>query len=432
MQFKARALSWRKRIAFNGLMCLGICLLIETIAWIAMPFLIGSPRQLVQQRQAVAAQNPFVPGGSFVAAGVIHPYIGAVLQPEDDRKPYSQGNYRVTEFGFIDDDLPIHKRSTRRVIVGILGGSVARQFSVNASDVLARELSRIPEFQGKEMKLVRLASNGYKQPQQLMIINYLSTLGAEFNILINLDGFNEAVLPSMDNIPFGVNSAYPRDWGKLIAGTASPEFDRMGGYVTYLRSRQQSEAAALGRFPWNCSNIALLLWAVRKNRSDQAIMAQTMLMSRFSEEEQTYCSSGPPEHFNSTDELYEHCIALWSRSSILLHHLCAAQDIRYFHFLQPNQYLPGSKPIGLDEASMAVDERSPHSIGVRACFPRMQTEGQRMARAGVAFTDLTRVFAEHPEPIYIDKCCHVTEEGDVLMAKAIAATIRDRISGATP
>jgi hypothetical protein len=432
MQITTRTLTWRKRIAFNALMVLGICLLIESITWVVMPLLMGSPRQLVQQRQAVAAQNPFVPGGSFVAPGVIHPYIGAVLQPKDIREPYSPGNYRVTEFGFIDDDLPIHKRSPQRLIVGILGGSVARQFSVNAPEVLAQELSRIPEFQGKEIKIVRLASNGYKQPQQLMIINYLCTLGAEFDILINLDGFNEAVLPSMDNIPFGVHSVYPRDWGKLIAGTASPEYDRMGGYVTYLRSRQQSEAAAFGRIPWRYSNLALMLWAARKNRSDQAIMAQTMQMSRFSEAEQTYCGSGPPEHFKSTDELYEHCIVLWSRSSMLLHHLCAAQGIRYFHFLQPNQYLPDSKPIGQDESSVAMDETSPHSRGVRACFPRMQTEGQRMARAGVLFRDLTRVFADHPEPIYIDKCCHVTEEGDVLMAKAIAAAIRDRIAKPTP
>ena len=31
---------------------------------------------------------------------------------------------------------------------------------------------------------------GYKQPQQLMAYNYLLSLGAEFDAVINIDGYN--------------------------------------------------------------------------------------------------------------------------------------------------------------------------------------------------------------------------------------------------
>jgi len=82
-----------------------------------------------------------------------------------------------------------------------------------------------------------------------------------------------------------------------------------------------------------------------------------------------------------------------------------------------------SKPIGPEEARVAVDEEYPISFGVKACFPRMQVAASRLKSAGVRFSDLTRVFAEHPEPIYKDNCCHVLPAGDVIMAKAIAATI---------
>ena len=256
-----------------------------------------------------------------------------------------------------------------------------------------------------------------------MTLNYLLALGAEFDIVINLDGVNEAALPGIDNVPFGVFAAYPRDWGKLVAGASSPEFVRRGGYVSYLRQQQRDEARWFGSFPWRYSPTALVVWGMRKNRLDQTIQQQVEVMSRFTEKQRTYGASGPPETFGSPAEMYKHCAELWCRSSIVLHQVCAARGIRYFHFLQPNQYLPGSKPIGPGEAAVAVKEGSPMCEGVRACFPLMQAQAPRLAEAGVAFTDLTGVFADHPEPIYKDVCCHVELAGDLIMAKAIAARI---------
>jgi hypothetical protein len=54
----------------------------------------------------------------------------------------------------------------------------------------------------------------------------------------------------------------------------------------------------------------------------------------------------------------------------------------------------------------------------------MQAKATELTEAGVVFTDLTRVFAEHSEPIYRDDCCHVTEAGDEIMAMAIVDRIR--------
>ena len=405
-------------------MLAGIWLTIEAASYMVLPFSLGSMSELAQQRRAATEQDPFNPGGQFTAPGVIHPYVGAVMQPRNDQELTFNDKFRVTEFGFVDDASPIHKRSANQVIIGLLGGSVARQLSLNATDVLADELLKSPEYVGKKLKFVRLASNGYKQPQQLMVVNYLIALGAEFDLLINLDGFNEAALPIVDNVPFGVNTAFPRDWGKLVAGTASPEFVKMGGLVAYLRQQQRDDARRFSRPPWSLSPTATLVWGLRYQRSNRAIFDQQAAMSQFTEKERTYCGSGPPESFESNAEIYDRCIGLWSRSSVALHQLCEARGIRYHHFLQPNQYLPGSKPIGPEESEIAVLETSPNCTAVRACFPKMQAEGIKLREKGVRFTDLTRVFADHPEPIYADTCCHVVEAGDILMARAIAARIR--------
>ena len=63
------------------------------------------------------------------------------------------------------------------------------------------------------------------------------------------------------------------------------------------------------------------------------------------------------------------------------------------------------------------------------CIPLLRARSSRLKDAGVAFTDLTGVFADHPEPIYNDFCCHVELAGDLIMAKAIAARIKQ--SGST-
>lgn len=427
MEPKPRRLSLRKRLLFNGLLLIGTWLLIEACSFAATQLFMGATDQLLEQQQAAAEDDPFLPGGQFFAPAVIHPYVGAVMEPAGGDKPASNETYQVTPYGFIDDAPPLHKRSPDKVIVAILGGSVARQLGMNATQVLQDELSQSPEFAGKKFEFVRLGSNGYKQPQQLMTINYLSVLGAEFDIIINLDGFNEAVLPAQDNVPFGVNSIYPRDWGKLVAGTSRPEFVRMGGYVSYLRQQQREDARWFGRVPWRYSPTALFIWSVRKDRRDAVISDQLSMMSRYVEKSPTYGGSGPPEKFDSTEAVYEHSVDLWFRSSTLLQQLCTARGIRYYHFLQPNQYVPGSKQIGAEEAKDAINEKTLMCIGVRTAYPLMQARGPKLIEAGIVFTDLTRVFADHPEPIYSDVCCHVHPTGDEIMAKAIAAAIKQDI-----
>ena len=66
-------------------------------------------------------------------------------------------------------------------------------------------------------------------------------MGAEFDVLINLDGFNEAVLPITENIPYETAAAYPQlvNGGRQQDGA---EFTRMAGYASYLRMTQRDEA----------------------------------------------------------------------------------------------------------------------------------------------------------------------------------------------
>lgn len=420
-------LSWKKRLAFNAVLLVITWGVIELLALVGTVLFVGSPAELALRREAEASQDPIVPGGLRAGPNILHPFQGAVMRADDE--PQAEGRYHVTEYGFLDEGPPIYKRSTDRVIVAITGGSVARQLSINATDTLADLLSQSPEYSGRKIQFVRIANNGYKQPQQVMVLNYLLAIGAEFDVVINLDGFNEAVLPVTENAPQGINTAFPRDWGPLISAAANPEFPQISGYISYLRHDKRAEAIRFGKFPLKYSPLAQVIWAIRKESVDRTISAQ---IHRMQTKDLRSRLAGPVETFEDPVEISTHCVDLWARSSILMHQVCESRGIRYFHFLQPNQHVEGSKPISPAEAAVAVREFSRLCNAVRTGYPLMQARGPQLVAAGVRFTDLTQVFADHPEPLYVDTCCHVDEQGDQIMARAMAARIVQPDTPAAP
>ncbi len=112
--------------------------------------------------------------------------------------------------------------------------------------------------------------------------------------------------------------------------------------------------------------------------------------------------------------------ALWHDASLQLARLCAANGVQYFHFLQPNQYLPGSKQLSEEELRTAFLGGHAYGRWVPLGYPLLREEGSALVAAGVKFHDLTDVFADVTETIYVDDCCHVNERGNELMAREMA------------
>jgi len=115
------------------------------------------------------------------ASEAIHPYLGWVHNPQVAEPEEIFGKaIPVNQLGFKDDGQAIHHRSANRYIVGILGGSVAWHTSVAGSQIIKDRLKSHPALQGRQIELVRLATSGYKQPQQVMALNFVHVLGGEF------------------------------------------------------------------------------------------------------------------------------------------------------------------------------------------------------------------------------------------------------------
>ncbi len=108
-----------------------------------------------------------------------------------------------------------------------------------------------------------------------------------------------------------------------------------------------------------------------------------------------------------------------------MHRLCAGAGITYLHVLQPNQYVPGSKPMGQEELQRAVKQDHPYRQKVVEGYPRLRAAGTELKGSGVAFLHLTMAFASIDEPLYIDTCCHFDFEGNRILANHVAQALSE-------
>ena len=165
-----RPLSRRKRCLFLLLVVGGTYLVVELISFSALYFVCGG--WSVAQMHAEGDAGPDNLGtGVDYPEEVVHPYLGWVRRPGSESG--ADGVLMVTDYGFVDRAAPLQNRRSDKVIIGILGGSLAEQFAAGATDELQAELHKSGYFGGKEIIFVRLALSGYKQPQQLLAVEIL-------------------------------------------------------------------------------------------------------------------------------------------------------------------------------------------------------------------------------------------------------------------
>lgn len=421
----AKAMSWKKRWMFRVILLAITYAAVEGISYLAMYWLYGS-LGFVHKKLSESGSSDSLRAGLSPPVDVIHPFLGYVRRPtspEREQELRANGTF-VNDYGYVGEQPPFHKRAPDTVIVGLLGGSLAEEFCNFGLPTLERELVKSPAFAGKKIIFVRMALSGYKQPQQLMTVNYLLTLGAEFDVLINIDGYNEIALTAVENVPNAVFDAYPRQWRTRVTPAGDMVALRLVGRIAYVQSLRHRMAAFFSRRPQSLSVTATLLGIGINSTLQDAVHHDASLLNSLYMSEHHPAASGPRQKFRDDREMYEHCASVWQRASLHLHQLCAENGIRYYHFLQPNQYVPDSKQFSKEEAAYAIG----HHIGaphVRQGYPLLQQAGAELTRQNVRFHDLTRLFVNHPEPTYRDGCCHLNERGNEILSVEVARILRE-------
>ena len=179
--------------------------------------------------------------------------------------------------------------------------------------------------------------------------------------------------------------------------------------------------------PWSRNSpLSNLIWTIKHNRYGNKLSRLDQQIATHSDRkdgQRSYEKTGPDYTFTDWDSLYEYIVEMWATSSQLINAAAQAKGARYFHFLQPNQYVEGSKPIMSDEERAVAFVEQGYGTVYRVAHPFIQKKTAWFAENGIAYHDLTYLYKEVENPVYIDNCCHFNHLGSAMIVNKVVDTI---------
>ena len=367
-------------------------------------------------------------GGDALTAVGLHPYFGPTHRPgisfdlpPELRSGEADQPMATNNFGFpARVNYPFLKTSERQFVIGIFGGSVGAYFCRIGAARLEERLRRDSSFANRELVTLCFSHEGYKQPQQLLVLNYFLSIGQAFDLVINIDGFNEVTLGRIND---------QHGWD-----ISMPSHEHLDGLINLVNQATLTPAkvAALARIVDYREQLNAI--AQRSNATSSAAVEFVLrhyhgfVRSRYERERVRFeqlpsnLPANSPIHVTPKvrerrgDTVYEDIAANWRAASVLMQQLLAARRVSYLHVLQPNQYY-STRTFSAPERAVAFNEGSPFREGAAQGYPFLE----KALEAGAL--NAVHLFDTAPEAVYVDDCCHYTVAGNRVLADFIANAV---------
>lgn len=339
----------------------------------------------------------------------LHPYLGFITTP-----------------GY--PGLPFKKTSKDQFIIGIFGGSVAMHFWEYELQhhVVAKTLQALPQFQNKDIVVLKLCNPAHKQPQQLLTLNYFLSVGQELDMAINIDGFNEVAASYLNNkaglevsMPFGMMVS------PLIAladKDLSPEELALSLEVLQLKNQLKDSVNRLSEC--RLATCFTLRWMQAKYFFNQ-YGGKSQLLSQLKRDEKkdSLVHLDRIEKPLDDGEAIERTVDMWVNSSLAMNDLLTARRIPYFEFIQPNQYYVTNRQFSAAEKKIAFDDNSLFKEPTVKAYPKLLGKIGDLKAAGVKVFNAVSIFDETRDIVYLDNCCHYTDAGNEVFSNFVSQSI---------
>jgi hypothetical protein len=385
----------------------------------------------------IAPQGPINPGSEQPTTAVqLHPYFGFVNRAgSSHRASYSTVAHAFNNFGFASNyPYPFKRQNSNQFIVGVFGGSVAWYYSSFEMErnILANELRRLPGLADKEIVILPFAVGAYKQPQQLIVLNYFLSVGQDFDLVINIDGFNEVALAYI-NQRDGLDGSMPCGYilmPLVNLATCNVSEDELQLTLEVIRDKKRLQNSIQSLENSRMATGYLISWLrarLSERRYGQDVMKLDRVRASTKRSAQTYAQI-TVRPTSDEGQVFKEAVANWSSSSLMMKALLDQRKIPYFQFIQPNQYEPTGRVFSKSEAALAIDEKSDFRLGVLRGYPLLLAELQRLQQSGVNSQSAINVFDKIAEPVYEDNCCHYNERGNTIFCEFIAHAVAQALS----
>ncbi|MGL5061779.1 MAG: hypothetical protein ACRC62_17560 [Microcoleus sp.] len=361
----------------------------------------------------------------------LHPFFGYVLK--QGAFTNERLKLKVNRHGFFSlYEYPFVKTNKNQFIIGVFGGSVANNFVVDeyVTQRLSKKIKSYPEFSNREIVVLNFGNGGYKQPQQLLILNYFLALGQELDLVINLDGFNEVALSNLNNksqLDIGMPSVQHL---QPLTGLASNNLslELMGSIVRISETKKQLKAAV---DKLQTCQLALC-HAVTSLQVRQLVSSYQQAVIKYDNQFKNSDSAAANNgiiYIPKTDSVladaaaFDKMASMWYESSVAMNQILASRKIAYFHFIQPNQYYPTKRVFTAKEQEIAISKDSPYIEGVKKGYPVLLSKVGDLQKAGVNIFSGVNILDNTKETVYKDACCHYNSVGDEILANYVSSSI---------
>jgi hypothetical protein len=350
-----------------------------------------------------------------------HPFLGYSGVP--GARPWGNKAPPFNDYGMLSTSnhpYPYEKREGD-LVIAILGGSVAEIFANQAESHFQRFAEEEHDFHGR-IVFINLAAGGYKQPQQLFHLQLSILSGFQFDIVLNLDGFNDLAL-AQQNLSLSVNPLYPsfQHFALMAKLSDAPDRQTVKDLNTFhnLLTREISLLRLVESTPFRHSPFFSLLGAIGSKHYKTKISQTQYSLTTNAQTNITSSFTGPP----LTNQTPKTPVIVWQEASRQMHAIANQVGLTYVHALQPNQYLEGSKPLSKLEKEIAYNPDHPWGMIIKSEYASMKKAGYELQNEGIPFHDLTDIFAGNNEDLYVDDCCHIGERGNEILAQTLAGIV---------
>lgn len=370
--------------------------------------------------------------GIRLPGSVFHPYLGFLNRQGRVEETWVSNNHGwPIAKKLIDQEAPWntypYEPQPDELIIGIFGGSVAAGFALDAQDdrEFAEALEQLKATDKRKVRILNFAMSGYKQPQQALTLAYYLSLGQKFDLVINIDGFNEAVT-MWHNWSNNIDPMNPADqvWGAMAralteqasVSKADKNFD-----AAYHQHKSAEANRAIDRCVMaSCYGYHRLMVSVHARLAEwyrgKAGWAETADAS--AEFFASYESVAPAVKVQFIPYIADR----WFDASLTMRNLATGSGAAYLHVLQPNQWFRPSgdyQPMNPDHIYDWVID--PVNLG----YTEMLSRADDLASAGVNFWDASALLpANRSRSLWLDDCCHYTEAGYDIFFKGITEQIQ--------
>lgn len=431
-----------KKILFGGILALAAYLVIELMAFTAYSIKFGEYKLYDIQHSKLDTIKSLNSGGVYVQEDygdqeiwrrpIIHPYIGYAYDAKRKRKGCESDKVEDCYTRIkVYTDKTFEKRAPNKLIIAILGGSFADAIGRIGEPTIINSLRQAEKYKNHEIVVYNLGAGGFKQPQQLTRLAYFYSLGAEFDLVINIDGFNEMATNYNNYRDRKVHPSFPIFWNNRVASSMTQTYLEL-----YSEKRQtQKSHASLAEF-WllegvRYSPLMNVVWRIidqNFSRKLAALEQQIAVSSETKNRDFAYEALGPDYAFSSWEKFHKDVADIWVNSSLATNALVEGQGGRYYHFLQPNQYIEGNKILSKWEAKNAILEQNSYGNVYHNSYPVILEKAPRLIKNDVKYHDFTFIFKDISDTLYIDNCCHINKKGiDVFSREIISVILQDLI-----